>query len=447
MEVGGLAAQLAALRASEASAVAEVGRLRAELGEVVDEYSVLEREAEGRAGAVVGVGRALADVSRACFAALRSVWAVHAAAPSPAYLAGGGGAAAADSEAAEAARGVAAGELQRAMLAALAQQGVARRALAAAGLPELAALAGEDDVSDLLATVQAYSPDVAHRTATARLTDAIRELDADRARLARVADGASDRAAAAERAVAARDVTIASLTAALEAARTTAGSHVAVGGRLVSAEEVEVMEGELRRFRDEVAALSSSTAAAAGVVAAAAAAAAGSPSGGGGGGGGGPDAAALVAAIAAESAAYLTRATEAEARAESLASQLSAARLGGDTEASRLRSEVSAGEHATAQLTRTVTSLRAELEMLQEKYTAREGVVDMLRAELADAHTRLSKLQAHKTAMAQKAALALREVEGQVHSLTAVVASMKDQRGGGGGGGGGGAGAFLLSPA
>lgn len=410
---------MAALRAGQAAAQEEVARLQGELAAVVDEYTVLEREAEERGAAVTVVGRALADVSRACFAAMRAVWAVHAAPPSPA---GDGSPQAATA---------AAGELQRALLAALAQQGAARRALAAAGLPDLAALAADDDVSDLVGRVQSFSPDAAHRAATARMTEAIRELDSERSRAVRAAEVATERAAAAEATIAVRDATVASLTSALESARSASGSHVVVAGRVVAAEEVERMDAELRTFREEVAALSSSTAAAAGVVAAVV------HSAGRGGSGGGvpPDAAALVASIAAESAAYLTRATEAEARAESLASQLSAARLACDTECSRLRAGGAAGEHAAAQLTRTVTSLRSELEMLQDKYTAREGVVDMLRSELAEAHTRLSKLQAHKTAMAQKAALALREVEGQVHSLTAVVAAMKEQRGGGGGGG------------
>ena len=92
-----------------------------------------------------------------------------------------------------------------------------------------------------------------------------------------------------------------------------------------------------------------------------------------------------------------------------------------------MRTKLQSAESANIQLSRTITSLRKDLEIAQDKYSAQAGVIDMLRTELADTQLRMSKLQTHKQEMARKAASALKEVEAQVAALSGAVTQMKTQ--------------------
>lgn len=377
------------LERANAELASELGRVRGELSEVVDEYQCLERESETASEASRKLARALADVSRSSFAALRAIWAVHTGASHE--------------------------DFQTVFVAALSQQATVRDALLAAGQHEYVALASEGDISDLIAAIQAFTPDTVQRRERAELSTAVQELGVDRVRMEAASNELQSTVADLQRQLKEGRARESALQDALSQsraehniARKMVGSYVLMDGdRQCTAEDVVKLEAELRHLHVEISSLGAQAA------------------GRGIDGVDGDEASALVAAIAQESAGYLTRATEAEARAEALASQLTMASLTHDTALSVLRTETQAVESSTATLTRTVATLRHELEILQDKYSAREGVVDMLRQELTDAHARLSKLQAHKTAIAQKAALALREVEGQVHSLTAAVHAMK----------------------
>lgn len=455
MDIGSV---LVALQSSNAALTTEAARLRTELAHVVDEYAHVEKECEAKESSLATLSKVHVSIARTYFAAIRSLW---DAATRPASASSLHDTSAADEAA------------QRALLAVLSASDEAADALRRCGLAHVATDAAViDDPAALTRAAVAFTSDsvrrqerevfttalrelrevadaanAAHASLQSQLTSVTQEAEQQRREVGAARAAAADLRAANATLEAALSETRARLSdalaraadgAATAAAASAAATHalsrtssplqprpratvpaVEYAGRVYTAGDI----ADILRERDE--ALTAVHRPTPPPAADAPRSVLPERAPQDNGGGDDSDAQDLLAAIARESAAYLTRATRAEARVSELQAAMRDTSSSTSAEAASLRAQLTTAEGANMQLTRSVTSLRHELQLLQERYSAQSGVVEMLRLELADTQTRMAKLQTHKMEMARKAASALQEVEGQVAFLSAAVANMK----------------------
>ncbi|RYE99797.1 MAG: hypothetical protein EOO41_00555 [Methanobacteriota archaeon] len=142
----------------------------------------------------------------------------------------------------------------------------------------------------------------------------------------------------------------------------------------------------------------------------------------------------LATAIVEESSSYLLRATEAEAKVEQLKQALERAGVQREEEATRLAATIRELESSNTQLAKASLTLRQEVEVLQLRCASRDEQTRTLQQECEALRTKLSALQCARADMARKAALALKEVEGQVSMLSATVRGTSVWSGTGGAG-------------
>lgn len=137
---------------------------------------------------------------------------------------------------------------------------------------------------------------------------------------------------------------------------------------------------------------------------------------------------ALAAAIEAEAMANEARAQLAEERVAQLEKQLAMVSGSYESEVSTLRARVAEGEVSRLQLTASLTGLRKEVEDAHAANSAKDGVISMLREELATAQAKLSKLQLSKAEIASAAAQTMKEMEAQLSSLTGAIVTLKKEQ-------------------
>lgn len=409
------------LQAQNAGLQQRVDSLSQQLAAVVEEYGNLEKDSGARERVLTG---GLVDSSRLYFSCLRVLW-----------------------EGKGRGSGATAVQPQQVLTVALAHMEKLQRSLAVAGLPEVADAAASAAGEDAQALVQAAATQQLEALASGErdvLHTAVRELSAEREALA--AEAAAARAAAAESAghVEALSAVIQQLQAQLAAQQAESAERLAAVGREVLVDGVAwtaVQVRALQRERDEArqSALAAQAAAAVHEQAAdkarealaqaeAAAQEAAAEAGA---------ARALAASAAAaatlrlpspaeaDEAAMAAVAEEAQRRVKAAEAAMSTSAAAHEREVAALRAKIGTLESANATLSRSLTSVRGEVELLTEKHAAQCGVIDVLRAELAEADLRFARLHAHKAEVARRAAVAIREVEGQVKVLTAAVESVK----------------------
>lgn len=131
------------------------------------------------------------------------------------------------------------------------------------------------------------------------------------------------------------------------------------------------------------------------------------------------------AAESRSSGALRERAEAAEAAVTELEARLAACEARAERDAVDARVALAAATRAAAAAHSSSARLRHDVEQAQARYEAQAGVVDMLRAQLADAHDAIAQSHARRSEAATRAARALRDVEGQVGALTAAVSTMR----------------------
>lgn len=364
---------------------AELTNTRETLTNVVEEYTALERDFTDLEKANNVLREAFVTTTRIFFGSIRSLWDDLCS------------------------KGSAADNAQRSLTAALAHLDKTQRQLVQAGMGDVAAAAAVEGSEHLLAAAVNDTSDAVRREERELLVNALREVQAQVSQLEADLHLSKQAHVSAE----ARAEQLQHALAGGLGGVNVDGVHYDIRAvsdlrRMCGSLEAQVreLEGQVKQTRHEAAAAATQEATA--VV--------------------NHQAEATIAALRVQLDSALRRVKDSEARAERLERDLGQASVTAGKRETELRGSIHSLEQANTALSRSLASVRLELEGLQDRHAAQSGVLDMMRQQLSAKDREVQAASAAKQAVTLKAAAALREVEGQVAQLTAAVTALQAQK-------------------